>query len=98
MRHDATACTAMATAPELQRFADNLRAIRKSKGMSQMDLGFECRVHPSVIGRLEAGSREPRLATIVRLAAGLDISAGDLLDGLPLGDPLGPSKDTQRPR
>lgn len=88
----------MATAPELRRFADNLRAIRKSQGMSQMDLGFECRVHPSVIGRLEAGSREPRLATIVRLAAGLGVPAGDLMDGLPLGDPRGPSKDTKRRR
>jgi transcriptional regulator with XRE-family HTH domain len=82
----------MATAPELRRFSENLKAIRKSKGMSQMDLGFQCRVHPSVIGRLEAGSREPRLATIVRLAAGLSIPAGDLLDGLPLSDAKSPKR------
>jgi transcriptional regulator with XRE-family HTH domain len=39
-------------------------------------------VHPTAIGRLERGSREPRLSTILRLARGLDVEPGKLLDKL----------------
>jgi transcriptional regulator with XRE-family HTH domain len=75
----------MAATPELMRFADNLRAVRKREGVSQLDLGYACGVHPSVIARIEAGNREPRLATIVKLARGLGVPASDLMSGLPLG-------------
>lgn len=82
--------------PTLRRFADNLKAARKRQGISQLDLGYACGVHPSVIARIETANREPRLATITKLAAGLDIEAAELMEGLPLGDPLGPSKPPKR--
>lgn len=74
----------MAATPELLQFAANLKAVRKREGVSQLDLGYACGVHPSVIARIEAGNREPRLATIVKLAAGLGVSAAELMGDLPI--------------
>lgn len=83
--------------PQLARFASNLKALRREKGLSQLDLGYACGVHPSVIARIETANREPRLATILKLAVGLDVTASDLMDGLPLREPVEPSRDARRP-
>lgn len=88
----------MTVTPELARFAANLKAVRKREGLSQLDLGYACDVHPSVIARIETSSREPRLGTIVKLAQGLGVPAADLMEGLPLGDPLGTSEPAVRRR
>lgn len=88
----------MTAPPELARFAANLKAARKRKGVSQLDLGYACGVHPSVIARIETSNREPRLGTIVKLAQGLGVPAADLMDGLPLGDPLGAREPAGRRR
>lgn len=74
----------MTASPELRRFADNLKAVRKRQGISQLDLGYACGVHPSVIARIETANREPRLATIVKLADGLGVPAADLMTDLPI--------------
>jgi transcriptional regulator with XRE-family HTH domain len=63
---------------DLRAFAENLRRARQANGMSQMDLGRACDVHPTVIARIETANREPRLTTITKLARGLGIPAADL--------------------
>jgi transcriptional regulator with XRE-family HTH domain len=63
-------------------FARNLKAARESAGVSQMDLGLAVGLHPTAVARLETGQRDPRLATIVKLARGLDIPAAELVSGL----------------
>jgi transcriptional regulator with XRE-family HTH domain len=50
--------------------------------MSQDKLADATDVHPTAIGRLERGKREPRLTTILKLARGLNIKPGELLDDL----------------
>lgn len=67
---------------DLRSFAANLRAVREEQGMSQMDLGLRCNVHPTVIARIETAKREPRLTTITKLARGLGVPASRLLRGL----------------
>lgn len=67
---------------ELRRFGDNVRSARLKAGMSQMDLGLRCEVHPTVIARIETAKREPRLTTITKLARGLDVPAAQLMKGL----------------
>ena len=47
--------------------------------MSQDDLAHSTGVHPTAIGRMEHGRREPRLTSIQRLAAGLGVQPGALL-------------------
>jgi transcriptional regulator with XRE-family HTH domain len=63
-------------------FGQRLRELRAEHGVSQDDLASLTNVHSTAIGRLERGSREPRLSTILRLARGLDVKPGRLLDDL----------------
>ena len=59
-------------------FGQRLRALRAERGISQDELAERTGIH----GRLERGTREPRLKTILRLAEGLGTQAGRLLDYL----------------
>jgi transcriptional regulator with XRE-family HTH domain len=63
-------------------FGKRLKALRAEHGMSQDNLADATDVHPTAIGRMERGKREPRLTTILKLARGLDIKPGELLDDL----------------
>jgi transcriptional regulator with XRE-family HTH domain len=65
-----------------QRFAANLRALRREKGLSQEQLAAKTGLHPTEISRLERAVREPRLGTIVRLARGLDVGVESLVSGI----------------
>src|SRR3954449_12500413 len=51
-----------------ERFATNLRRIRTAAGISQEELGYLCDLHRTEVSLLERAAREPRLATIVKLA------------------------------
>jgi transcriptional regulator with XRE-family HTH domain len=75
-------------------FGKRLRALRARQGVSQDDLARDTDVHPTAIGRLERGAREPRLTTILRLARGLEVPPGELIDDLavePDAAPLDPA-------
>jgi transcriptional regulator with XRE-family HTH domain len=64
-------------------FAQNLRRERKRLELSQEALGFLCDLNMSEISRLERSTRDPRLATIVRLANAMDIPPSKLLESIP---------------
>jgi DNA-binding XRE family transcriptional regulator len=63
-------------------FGRRLRALRAKHGVSQDELARLTDVHSTAIGRLERGKREPRLTTILKLARGLGVKPGELLDDL----------------
>jgi len=65
-----------------QRFTENLVAARKKAGLSQEELSFCAALHRTHIGLLERGARVPRIDTLVKLAAALDVRPEDLLDGI----------------
>ena len=64
------------------RFGQNLARCRAKANLSQEELGFRASLHRTEIGMLERGIRLPRIDTLVKLAGGLGVPAGDLLDGL----------------
>lgn len=64
-------------------FAQNLRTERQRLKLSQEALGFRCELNMSEISRLERSRRDPRLATIIKLARALDVPPAKLLDGIP---------------
>jgi transcriptional regulator with XRE-family HTH domain len=64
------------------RFAANLRGERHAAAISQEDLAFRAGLHRTEIGLLERGKRSPTLSTIVKLAGGLEVPPGKLLDGM----------------
>lgn len=73
-RHDPRASSAA--------FGRRVRHLRNERGLSQDALARATDVHTTMIGRLERGVREPRLSTILRVADGLEVEPGELLDQL----------------
>lgn len=68
--------------PVARRFGQNLKRCRKQAKVSQEELGFRAELHRTEIGLLERGVRVPRIDTIVKIAAGLDITPAALLAGI----------------
>ena len=56
-----------------------LKDVRREKGLSQEELGFESGYHRTYISLLERGLRSPSLSTIYRLSASLGISPSELI-------------------
>jgi transcriptional regulator with XRE-family HTH domain len=50
--------------------------------MSQENLAEAAGLHPTFISNLERGYRVPTVPTLLRIAAGLDVAPGELLDNL----------------
>lgn len=65
-----------------ERFAANLRQARTKVGISQEELGNRCDLHRTEISLLERAGREPRLATLVKLAGSLETTPAELCAGL----------------
>jgi transcriptional regulator with XRE-family HTH domain len=62
-----------------EQFGRNVRGSRRAAGLSQEQLAERSGLHMTEISRLERGVRDPRLATIVRIAQGLDVPPAQLL-------------------
>jgi transcriptional regulator with XRE-family HTH domain len=65
-----------------ERFAINLRKARAEAGISQEELGYMCDLHRTEVSLLERAGREPRLATIVKLAGALKTTPRELCTGI----------------
>ncbi|HEX2393305.1 MAG TPA: helix-turn-helix transcriptional regulator [Solirubrobacterales bacterium] len=65
-----------------ERFAANLRRARTKAGISQEELGDRCDLHRTEISLLERAGREPRLATILKLAGSLETTPAELCAGM----------------
>jgi transcriptional regulator with XRE-family HTH domain len=63
-------------------FGQRLREVRVGHRVSQYDLARRTGLHPTAISRFERGVREPRISTVLRLARGLGVLPGLLLDPL----------------
>jgi transcriptional regulator with XRE-family HTH domain len=70
------------TMSESVAFGQRLRELRAECRVSQDQLAHRTGIHPTAIGRFERGDREPRLTSILRIARGLEVSPGALLDEL----------------
>ena len=57
----------------LKAFGENLRKIRKEKGLTQEELAFKSDIAFSSIVRIERGQLNTTISTVVRLAETLDI-------------------------
>lgn len=65
-----------------ERFAVNLRKARTKAKVSQEELGYMCDLHRTEVSLLERAGREPRLATIVKLAGALKTTPNELCAGI----------------
>lgn len=63
-------------------FAANVERIRKAKGLTQEQAAWAAGMHHTAWGRIEVGERKPTLATVFKLAAGLEIPPAKLFEGI----------------
>jgi transcriptional regulator with XRE-family HTH domain len=64
-----------------ERFAHNLRRRRITVGISQEELGERTELHRTEISLLERAGREPRFATMLKLAGALGTTPNALCEG-----------------
>lgn len=65
-----------------ERFAANMRRLRDKRGHSQEAFALVADIHRTEVTKLESGRRDPKLATLVKVARALDVSLTELLDGI----------------
>ena len=62
-----------------QLFGDEISHLRKNRGFSQEELGFQAGVHRTYVSQIERGLKSPTLAVILKLTQALGSSAGPLV-------------------
>ncbi|NEM89835.1 helix-turn-helix domain-containing protein [Galbitalea soli] len=67
-------------------FGERVRDNRKRLGISQETLAELSGVHWTFIGQVERGTRNLSLHNIVKIAAGLDVDPGTLVQGIGAAD------------
>lgn len=65
-----------------KRLGRSLFMARRRAGFSQEELGALACLHRTEIGMVENGTRLPRVDTLIKLAAALDVRPEELLDGI----------------
>ena len=70
----------MSTETERIDIAANVRRLRKTRGLTQVGLAERSGLCQSWISRLERRAENPSIATLQRLASGLQVDVQDLLD------------------
>jgi transcriptional regulator with XRE-family HTH domain len=64
---------------------EQLKRLRKERGLSQAKLAALADIDPSTMNQIERGAREPSTTTLKKLAAALDVTLAELLDPKGMG-------------
>jgi len=59
--------------------AENIRAFRRERNLSQEQLAEICKLHRTYVGSVERGERNVTLSTLEAFASALGVSVGELL-------------------
>lgn len=65
-----------------ERFAENVRRLRRRASISAEELADRAHINRSHIGSIENGQVEPRLGTLIRLIGALRTTPDEILDGI----------------
>lgn len=65
------------------RLGRRVRELRKLAGLTAGDLARSADVTPAMVSQVERGTVAPSLATLLRLAASLEVGVNDLFDAAP---------------
>lgn len=63
---------------ELKELGKRIKEIRKSKGLTQLDLAVRVNKDYTSVGRLETGRTNPTYTTLLKVAEGLEVSLSEL--------------------
>lgn len=64
---------------ELKQFGTEIKTVRKSKKITQLQLSFLCDVDIRTIQRIEKGEFNPSLRVLVRIANAFEMSLSSLI-------------------
>ena len=65
--------------PTARQFGKRLRTLREAAGRSQADVAKRAGLSRVFVNQLEAGTRDPSLSTLTRLAKALGVTLAELL-------------------
>lgn len=68
--------------PIAEAFGQRLRELRHERGLSQERLAELAGVHATFVSNIERGYSAPTLYTLLKLATALEVTPGQLVDGL----------------
>ncbi|HEV3344353.1 MAG TPA: helix-turn-helix transcriptional regulator [Pirellulales bacterium] len=68
--------------PATQAFGERVRTRREALGLSQEALAARSGVHWTFLGQVERGRRNLNLHNLLKIAAGLGVDPGELVQGL----------------
>ena len=63
----------------LKKLGNRIRALRKEKGLSQLDLGVSMDNYAEQISRIERGQLNVSICTLKKIAESLEITISELL-------------------
>ncbi|HKR91257.1 helix-turn-helix transcriptional regulator [Novosphingobium sp.] len=66
----------------LERLSDNVRKIRKDRGLSQEQLALQADIDRSYISQLERDTRNVAFENILKIARALGVSLSHLVEGI----------------
>lgn len=64
----------------IKKIGQNIKKIRQSKGISQVDLGYLCNFEKPNMQRIESGKTNPTIKTLLKISKALKVSLIDLLE------------------
>jgi transcriptional regulator with XRE-family HTH domain len=64
----------------LKKFGENLRTLRKAKGLSLREMSYACSIDNSKIAKIEKGMINITYTTLLQLALALDVHVTSLVD------------------
>lgn len=65
----------------LKIFGENVRKIRREKGLSQEELAFKANLHRTYIGMIERAEKNITLINIEKIANALEVNIKELING-----------------
>lgn len=63
----------------LERIGKNIKDLRMSKGVSQVELAYRCNFEKTNLCRIESGNNNPTVKTLFKISKALKVSVQDLL-------------------
>ncbi len=68
--------------PILKKLGENVRRHREQQNLTQEQLAEKAELDPTYISGIERGVRNCSVISLVRVATGLQVSSGSLLEGV----------------
>lgn len=59
-------------------FGEKIKLVRKQKDLTQEELADKAGLHPTYIGQIERGKRNPSLENIYKIQKALKVDIGDI--------------------